>query len=260
MWKVYGVLKRAWPAFKRVTPPRYRESVRSFARYLFSFLSAGSSFECPICRGRFRELWPWGRTRDLVQCPRCASQDRERAIYLFLKRRTDIFHDNLKVLHLAPEWSLSLVLKHLPNLEYVSADIAKPFAMEKIDILHIPHADSQFHVVICCHVLEHIPDDRKAMSEMYRVLRPGGWGLVTVPVRDADTTYEDPTVTKEEDRLKAFGEGSHVRWYGRDFKERLEMAGFSVEVFRFGDVFSDHEARVHALMTRDDIYVCSKPL
>jgi len=132
--------------------------------------------------------------------------------------------------------------------------------MEKIDILHIPHADSQFHVVICCHVLEHIPDDRKAMSEMYRVLRPGGWGLVTVPVRDADTTYEDPTITKEEDRLKAFGEGSHVRWYGRDFKERVEMAGFTVEVFRFEDLFTDHEARAHALMTRDDIYVCSKPL
>jgi len=259
MRSVYGLLKKAWPAFKRVIPFKYRESVRALARYLVSLLSAGSGFECPICKGRFRELWPWGRTKDLVQCPRCASQDRERAIYLFLKKRTEIFRDNLRVFHLAPEWSLSLVLKNLPNLDYVSVDLAKPYAMVKIDINHIPYPDSSFHVIICRHVLEHIPEDRKAMSEMYRVLKPGGWGVVTVPVRDADTTYEDFTITKEEDRLEAFGEDSHVRWYGKDFKDRLAAVGFLVDVVRFGDIFTDHEARIHALMTRDDIYVCTKP-
>ncbi|MDQ7782627.1 MAG: class I SAM-dependent methyltransferase [Desulfomonilaceae bacterium] len=175
-----------------------------------------------------------------------------------MKKRTNIFNDNLKVLHLAPEWSLSLVLKNLPNLDYVSADLAKPFAMEKIDITRIPHPDSSFHAVICCHVLEHIPDDRKAMSEMLRVLRPGGWALITVPVRDADTTYEDPTITSRQGKLKAFGEGSHVRWYGRDFKEHLAASCFLVDVVRFGEVFTEHEARIHALITRDDMYVCSK--
>ncbi len=259
MWKAYGILKKVWPAFKGITPRRCHEPMRALSRRLVSLLSAGSSFECPICKGRFRELWPWGRTKDLVQCPGCASQDRERAIYLFLKKRTDVFRDNLKVLHLAPEWSLSRVLKGLSNLDYVSADIAKPFAMEKIDIAHIPHSDCSFHVIICCHVLEHIPDDRKAMSEMYRVLRPGGWALTTVPIRDDDTTYEDPAIASREDRLKAFGEASHVRWYGRDFKDRLEHVGFFVDLFQFGEVFSDHEARIHALITRDDIYVCSKP-
>lgn len=111
---------------------------------------------------------------------------------------------------------------------YLTADLLLP-ADEKMDITGIQHPDDSFDVVYCSHVLEHVPDDRKAMREFYRVLKPSGWAIFMIPIT-VDKTVEDPTITDPQERLRLFGQDDHVRRYGPDFVDRLQEAGFSVTV------------------------------
>jgi ubiquinone/menaquinone biosynthesis C-methylase UbiE len=121
------------------------------------------------------------------------------------------------------------------------------------------YPDSTFDVVICCHVLEHIPDDKKAMSELFRVLRPGGWAVLQVPIgRAIDKTYEDASITDPKLREKAFGQHDHVRVYGMDYKERLGKAGFSVATYNCLELFGEDIVKRHALEPREDVYMCKK--
>ena len=106
--------------------------------------------------------------------------------------------------------------------------------MVKMDITDIQYDDDSFDAIVCCHVLEHVLDDRKAISEFYRTLKPGGWAILQVPVSlSLYTTLEDPTVTTREGRERVFGQANHVRLYGKNYKNRLEEAGFSVEEFEW---------------------------
>jgi predicted SAM-dependent methyltransferase len=192
-------------------------------------------------------------------CPRCYSSDRERLIYLYLKNKTKLFYENLKVLHVAPEKNLQKVLKVRANIDYLSADFDSPLSMVKMDIAEIPYEDNSFDVIICNHVLEHIPKDRQAMSELYRVLKPGGWSILQVPISlSLDRTYEDPTVTASDEREKKFGQSDHVRIYAKDYKDRLESVGFTVEVYSFGKEFGDTTIHKYALLKDEDIYLASK--
>lgn len=132
-------------------------------------------------------------------------------------------------MHIAPEPIIETLLKTLPNIDYLSGDLMDSRAMEKMDITDIQHPDDSFDLILCSHVLEHVPDDRKAMSEFKRVLKPGGFAMLLVPI----TTYqtdEDPTVTDPNERLRRFGQDDHVRRYGLDYVDRLRDTGFNVEV------------------------------
>jgi SAM-dependent methyltransferase len=151
-------------------------------------------------------------------------------MWLFLQRETGVLSDELDVLHIAPEPAIAARLRKRPNLTYVSADIEdKRSPMELMDITALPRADETFDVVICSHVLEHVDADATAMRELLRVLRPGGVAYVQVPIdhRRAET-YEDPSITRPEDRAREFEQDDHVRVYGRDFADRLRNAGFEV--------------------------------
>jgi len=216
---------------------------------------------CPCCEQKFPRFLPFGIPPLLnALCPQCNSLARHRLLWMYLKERTNILRDNLQLLHFAPEGFLQEVLSRLPNISYLSADLFLPSAMVKMDITDITLEDKSVDVIICIHVLEHIVDDHKAMTELYRVLRPGGWALLQSPLDlDRDKTFEDPNIVSPEERYRHFGQADHVRWYGLDYKDRLEKAGFVVNVDGFVRELSDEVIQRFGLDRREDIYFCSKP-
>ncbi|MDE5814685.1 MAG: methyltransferase domain-containing protein, partial [Alistipes sp.] len=142
---------------------------------------------------------------------------------------------------------------------YVTADLESPLADLHFDVQEIPLADGSFDVVICNHLLEHVADDRKAMRELHRILRPGGWGVLLSPVElDRDRTYEDDTVTDPEERTRIFGQYDHRRIYGRDYADRLREAGFEVEEIDYTTRLGA-EARVRYALPEDRIYAVRRP-
>ena len=126
------------------------------------------------------------------------------------------------------------------------------------DLTALPHASGEYDGIVCVHVLEHIDDDRAAMSEMYRVVRPGGWAVVNVPVRLDQPTYEDATIVSAEDRRRAFGEADHRRVYGDDLVARLRDVGFDVITYRATDLPAD-TVTVNGLSRDEHIFFCRRP-
>lgn len=187
---------------------------------------------CNLCnfKGRF---WSFGQpARRYSRCPECSSLERHRLYGLMTAERPDLLKGK-KILHFAPESQISkLIIQQQPS-EYITADIEPGVAERQEDMTNITIGDGEFDVVIANHVLEHIPDDAKAFSEVYRVLKPGGYFLACVPIIEAwDNTYENENVKSEKDRILHFGQHNHVRYYGRDFVPRFEKAGFNVERYQ----------------------------
>lgn len=151
--------------------------------------------------------------------------------WLFFQRKTDLLGGHLRVLHLAPEAQLEKRLRALPGLDYRTADLMRDDVDHQIDVTDMPFPDDSFDVVLCSHVLEHVPDDKRAMRELRRVLRPSGWALLTAPVRDdREDTFEDWSVTTAAERAELFGQWDHVRQYGRTFPDLLREQGWDVTV------------------------------
>ncbi len=240
---------RLWPAVER----GYQSG-----RPLFY---VGTRFTCPCCGGHFRKLRPFGRpARENAWCPKCGSLERHRLLWLYLHDRTGLFDDDVRLLHFAPEKVLQDRIAPLPNVDYTSADLASPLAMAAVDIVDLPWPADTFDAILCSHVLEHIPDDRRAMRELLRVLKPGGWAILQVPLdRTRAGTYEDPAIVEPEDRERAFGQHDHVRVYGLDYADRLEAAGFDVTVDDYVRTLGPALVEKHALSKDEDIYFCSKP-
>ena len=148
------------------------------------------------------------------------------------------------------------------NVEYVTADIFKKDVLVKMNITDIQFPDDSFDAIICNHVLEHIIDDGKAMSELYRTLRPGGWAILQVPVSQVLTnTYEDFSITTMEGREEAFGQYDHVRIYAEDYQDRLAQAGFTVSVFKWVTEAEKFGGRRNffGLNEEESVYFVSKP-
>jgi len=238
------------------------------------FLSLGRKFECPFCLWRFRRLRPAGfdypvlRDKQVIGasyhlndvCLRCMSNSRERLLYLFLKNKTDLFEGKKSVLHLAPEPNIRQVLTRSAEIHYICGDLFEPDVLVQMDIMRIPFPDEHFDVIICSHVLEHVSDDVQAMSELYRVLKLGGWAVLQVPIAMALTsTVEDPTVTTKEGRIQLFGQDDHVRLYSRyDYVERLESSGFEVNVEMYCKELPEADVRRYALIAEEPVFFCKK--
>ncbi len=244
-------------------------------RYILSFRYSGNRYECPFCTGRFSVFLPTGydvpvfKEKQVVgggyrlnsKCPRCGSGDRERLVYLFLKKNKPyIFSKNIRLLHFAPEQNLSVTLKSNSNIDYVSADLNSPLADIRMDITDINQPENTYDVIICNHVLEHVHDDAKAMRELFRVLKRGGFAILQVPISiSAETTIEDSSITTPEEREVSFGQKDHLRIYGRDYRSRLEKAGFSVIEHHFADDMEPQDFRKYGLLRDEDVFLCSKP-
>jgi len=244
---------------KKVIPAKHHHALREIRRWGISLLLYGYRFTCPICDGHFRKFLPFGvKPRPNARCPRCGSLERHRLLWLYLRDKTNLFADNLKLLDIAPMDCLQRKFRAMPNIDYISVDLESPMAMVKMDITDMQFPSNYFDCVICYHVLEHIPDDQKAMEEIFRVLKPGGWAILQVPIL-RDKTLEDPSITTPEDRERVFGQRDHVRIYGLDYKNRLEQSGFSVKLDDYVKQLSDEVIERYGLMKDENIYFCSKP-
>ncbi len=202
------------------------------ARPLLAFWLRGDRYTDPIDGKSFRTFLPYGyeSPRENVLSPSTLSLERHRLLWLYLKEETPFFSQPLRVLHFAPEQAFYKRFRNLPNLEYTTTDLNSPLADVRADICDLPFGDEQFDVILCNHVLEHIPDDGKALSELFRVMKPGGWGIFQVPQDlSRERTFSDPGITDPEQRRKIFGQYDHVRVYGRDYFEILRKAGFQVK-------------------------------
>lgn len=228
--------------------------------------------ECPFCGWKGPAFLANGvEVRKNARCPKCDSLERHRLYYLYLK---DVIPSNrsINVLHFAPEKILTKLFKSFTNVHYLSADIQPGKAMAKEDITQTSFSDNAFNLIFCSHVLEHVPDDHKAMRELYRILNPDGFAILQVPVKTSfngkviDKTYEDFTITDPKEREKAFGQHDHVRVYGKDFKDRLERAGFTVKLIKYAEQLGEAKRRKYALIpdlptaseTEGWIYYCTK--
>jgi SAM-dependent methyltransferase len=195
--------------------------------------------------------------------PGNGARSRHRLIWLYLKKNTNIFTSKVNLLHIAPEFSYFGILKSLTNLEYLPGDkmvegYGKQSEVAYMDLLDLKLNDNSIDYILCNQVLEHIPDDRKAMSEMYRVLKPDATAIITVPIDEKiKTTYEDFSITSPDEREKHFGQWDHVRWYATDIVDRFKEAGFrNVELVRFADQFSKADYAKFGLC--DDLILVAK--
>jgi SAM-dependent methyltransferase len=254
----------AWLSIARrlqsLIPPRQQLAARLLFFHARSLFFRGDAVHCPCCGGSYSRFLAVGSPARAAACPRCNSLERQRLLYVYLLERTNLFEDRLRVLHLAPEDCLQPRLARQANLDYLSADLAAGSAMAAVDITSTAFADDAFDVILCSHVLEHVADDRRAMRELYRVLRPGGWAILQVPLdASRETTFEDATVTAAADRQRLFGQWDHVRVYGRDYPARLREAGFRVAAVPFAAELPADRVRLCGLDPREDIFHCSKP-
>ena len=232
-----------------------------FLRPLIYLFYKGNQFTDPIDGKSYRKFLPYGygKQRENALSPGTLSLERHRQMWLYLKNETDFFTANLKVLHIAPEQEFLRRFKKMNNLSYTSADLFSPIVDVKADVLDLPFENESFDVIICNHVLEHIVDDRKAMSELYRVMKIGGWGIFQVPMKNSlEKTYEDFSITDPKERQKNFGQYDHVRWYGMDYFDRLKSVGFEVEANFYSQKFSDDEIKKYGLNRNEILPVVHK--
>jgi SAM-dependent methyltransferase len=255
---------------KQIVPAKIFDHYLDYKKRLRIKQYAGNQVVCSVCGSTFKSFAPFGRgKRQNARCLACDSLERHRLLWKYLQERTDLFQQKkqIRVMHFAPEKAFYDVLSERPNITYVPCDfVPEVYAfngkakIEKVDITDIPFPENHFDVILCTHVLEHIPDDNKAMSELFRVMKKGGWGVFQVPIDyNRDKTYEDFSITSPAARKKAFGRAGHVRWYGRDYKLRLANAGFKVMEDDYVKHFSREDLFKFGFIETEFIYFCQKP-
>ncbi len=223
----------------------------------------GNAVSCPLCGASYRHFLPYGyvTSRPNALCPNCLSLERHRLLWLYLTRETDLLTTTPRTLHIAPEVCIMRHLKphfHAHPAQYITADLESPLADMHFDVQQIPLADNSVDVVICNHIMEHVADDRKAMRELHRILKCGGWGIILSPVEfDYEQTYEDDSITDPAERTRIFGQYDHRRIYGADYADRLRSCGFEVADIDYAATFTEEE-RAHYALPADHIYVVYK--
>lgn len=232
-----------------------------FVRPILALALKGNRFTDPIDGKSFKTFLPYGygNQRNNVLSPSTLSLERHRLLWLYLKNETNFFTKNLKVLHFAPEQAFYNRFKKQKNLNYTTTDLESPLADVKADICNLPFESDLYDVILCNHVLEHIPDDTKAMQELYRVLKPGGMAILQIPQDlSREKTFEDNSITDKKERAKIFGQYDHVRVYGRDYFDKLRTIGFKVDEVDYTAKLSKEEVEKYCLAKGEIIPVCYK--
>lgn len=232
-------------------------------RPVLALMLKGNNFTDPIDGKSFSMFLPYGygNQRNNVLSPSTLSLERHRLLWLYLQNETDFFtsKNKLKVLHFAPEQAFYKRFRKQKNLEYTTTDLLSPLADVKADICNLPFQDNTYDIILCNHVLEHIPDDKKAMQELYRVLKPGGMGIFQIPQDlSREVTFSDDTITDQKERAKIFGQYDHVRVYGRDYFEKLRSIGFKVTEEDYTTKITLELVEKYCLAKEEIIPVCYK--
>ncbi|AVR45551.1 SAM-dependent methyltransferase [Christiangramia fulva] len=247
-------------ALNRIPRPvliRLSYLIKPFLKYYLK----GDRYTDPIDGNSFRKFLPYGyeKQRENVLSPSSLSLERHRLLWLYLKRETEFFSKRLKVLHFAPEQAFYKRFRNQKNLDYTTTDLNSPLADVKADICDLPFEDNSFDFILCNHVLEHIPDDRKAMQELYRILKPGGTAILQIPQDlKREKTFQDDSITDARQRAEIFGQYDHVRIYGRDYFNILRSVGFKVEEVDYSSQLTAEEIDRYRLAKGEIIPVCYK--
>lgn len=230
-------------------------------RPILALFLRGKRYTDPIDSKSFRKFLPYGygTPRENVLSPSTLSLERHRLLWLWLQRETDFFTKPATVLHFAPEQAFFKRFRESAHLTYTTTDLNSPLADVKADICDLPFEDNAYDIIFCNHVLEHIPDDTKAMQELYRVLKPGGMAILQIPQDlSREHTFEDNTITDREERAKIFGQYDHVRVYGRDFFDKLRGIGFKVDTIDYSTTLTQEEVDRYRLAQGELLPVCWK--
>lgn len=270
----YNVLCLSWKKLKQkmkkvinfIIPPAFKIKYREYQKKRMIKAYEGHEVICNICNSNFREFGVRGvNKRNNARCHNCGSLERHRLVWKYINDKK-LLNKSLSILHFAPEKVFYDIFSMASGINYFPCDLMPDkynhngkTQIIKADITNIPFDSNQFDFILCNHVLEHIPDDNLAMSELFRVLKKGGKGIFQVPIdNNRENTYEDFSITSPEGRLKAFGQHDHVRWYGRDYKNKLEKVGFEVLVDDFVTTFSKAEQFKFGFRNSEMIYFCKK--
>jgi len=232
-----------------------------WVRPIIALFLRGKKFTDPIDGKSFRSFLSYGYAlnRENALSPSTLSLERHRLLWLYLQNETDFFTKPQKVLHFAPEQAFYKRFRNQKNLDYTTTDLLSPLADVKADICDLPFEDNSFDTILCNHVLEHIPDDTKAMQELYRVLKPSGMAILQIPQDlKREVTFEDDSITDPKERTKIFGQYDHVRVYGRDYFDKLRSIGFTVKEEDYTKNFTQEEIQKYCLMKGEIIPVCFK--
>ncbi|MDM1378969.1 class I SAM-dependent methyltransferase [Myroides marinus] len=255
-------MKKLFKTILNIVPRPILIRLSYVVRPLMAWYLKGDTYTDPIDGKSFKTFLPYGyaKQRPNVLSPSTLSLERHRLLWLYLQRETDFFSSPKKVLHFAPEQAFYKRFKKQPNLDYTTTDLESPLADVKADICNLPFEDNSFDMILCNHVLEHIPDDTKAMHELYRILKPGGMGIFQIPQdMSRAVTFQDDSITDPKERTLIFGQYDHVRVYGRDYFDKLRSIGFTVVEEDFIHKLTQEEVIKYCLAEGEIIPVCYKP-
>jgi SAM-dependent methyltransferase len=233
------------------------------ARPILALALKGNTFTDPIDNKSFRMFLPYGygKQRNNALSPSTLSLERHRLLWLYLKNETDFFTSKVKkkVLHFAPEQAFYKLFRNQKNIDYTTTDLFSPLADVKADICNLPFEDNSYDIIFCNHVLEHIPDDTKAMQELFRVLKPGGMAILQIPQDlKREVTFADDSITDQKERAAIFGQYDHVRIYGRDYFNKLRSIGFTVIEEDYTNKIAPELVEKYCLAKGEIIPICLK--
>jgi predicted SAM-dependent methyltransferase len=233
------------------------------AQPIIAFWLKGTKFTDPIDGKSFKSMLPYGyeTQRENVLSPSTLSLERHRLLWLYLKNETDFFtsKERKKVLHFAPEQAFYKLFRNQKNIDYTTTDLFSPLADVKADICNLPFEDNSYDIIFCNHVLEHIPDDTKAMQELFRILKKGGMAILQIPQDlKRETTFADDSITDQKERAKIFGQYDHVRIYGLDYFDKLRSIGFTVIEEDYTHKIAPELVEKYCLAKGEVIPVCFK--
>ncbi len=254
-------MKRIISLLIRFVPRKYLQLFSHFPLKLYAVTMRGDAVECPVCENKFKKFLPYGRLkpRENALCPSCLALERHRLMYLYLKERTNFFTDSQKVLHVAPEYCFIDRFEKLANLDYITADIESPLAKVRMNIENIQFPENTFDVIFCNHVLEHVENFDRAVQELYRVLRPGGWAIMQSPQDfNLPKTIFDDSIIDPRERERVFLQSDHLRLFGRNYGEELSKNGFKVTEDNFVKTMPTERATRYALPLDEIVYFCEK--
>ncbi|MBB1139625.1 class I SAM-dependent methyltransferase [Myroides sp. WP-1] len=255
-------MKKLFKTILNIIPRPILIRLSYFVQPIFAWYLKGDRYTDPIDGKSFKSFLPYGyaKQRPNVLSPSTLSLERHRLLWLYLQNETDFFTAPHRVLHFAPEQAFYKRFKKQANLTYTTTDLESPLADVKADICNLPFSDNSFDIILCNHVLEHIPDDTKAMQELYRILKPGGMGIFQVPQDlNRPMTFQDDSITDPKERTLIFGQYDHVRVYGLDYFDKLRQIGFTVIEEDYTKKLTPTEVERYCLAAGEIIPVCFKP-
>jgi SAM-dependent methyltransferase len=254
-------MKKLFKFFLNLIPRPWLISASYYVRPLIAWWYRGDRYEDPIDGKTFKSFLPYGyeSVRENVLSPSTLSLERHRLLWLYLKNETDLLTRPQKLLHFAPEQCFYKRFRESETIQYTTTDLNSPLADVLADICNLPFEDNQFDFILCNHVLEHIPDDFKAMQEIYRVLKPDGTAILQIPLEnDRDVTFEDDSITDRKERARIFGQYDHVRVYGMDYFDRLAQVGFEVKAIDYTKELGEKQVDRYRLAVGELIPVVRK--